>query len=174
MVAGETAERIRKRDCKIMSPLAPSAFALVSFSASRLFEGARRVFPHSTPSTSPGHTLSWVTTLTAGETAKSRALGRKTAPDPVSTASRNGHKVAALVVAAGVVERNLAKGQLYLSCEIPGRRWEKGTLWKNSLLGQLVMGRARLLLGEQGHSGVAQGGVADGSHCLAPTPLLKE
>lgn len=50
------------------------------------------------------------------ETAKGRALGRKAVPDPVSTTSRNGHKVAALVGPAGVVESNLAKDQLYLSC----------------------------------------------------------
>ena len=57
MGAKETAKRLRKKDYKITPPppFAPSAFALASFSVSWLFESARHAFPHSTPSTSPGH-----------------------------------------------------------------------------------------------------------------------
>ena len=57
MGAEETAENQEER-VQNMPPSAPSASASASFSGFRLFGGTRRAWPHSTASTSPGHTLS--------------------------------------------------------------------------------------------------------------------
>ena len=65
--------------------------------------------------------------LIAVETAKSRALGRKRVPGPVSTTARNGHKVAALVVSAGVGER-LGQGPAVLELLNPREKMGKREL----------------------------------------------
>lgn len=76
MGAEETAKNQEER-LQNMPPLARSASAFASFSGFWLFGGAGQARPHSTPSTSPGHTLPGVTPLSAEQRAKSWALGEE-------------------------------------------------------------------------------------------------
>lgn len=72
MGAEETAKNQEER-LQNRPPLARSASVFASFSGFWLFGGARHAWPHSTPSTSPGHSLSRVTPWSAEQRAKSWA-----------------------------------------------------------------------------------------------------
>lgn len=64
-------------------------------------------------------------------------------PDPVSTTSRNGHKVAALVAPAGVLERKLDQGPAALQLLSPREKMEKKNSAKVLLIRVVSNGRRK-------------------------------
>lgn len=64
-------------------------------------------------------------------------------PDPVSTTSRNGHKVAALVAPAGVLERKLGQGPAALQLLSPREKMEKKNSAKVLLIRVVSNGRRK-------------------------------